>query len=124
MGRGRENIVMNGKNYWILFDTGSRNNYIVKEATSSLPILKLRTPQYTLISGEEREITEMYFLSCFVHNLPITAYPIVVNELGEDEAHKKIEVLIGALTMQEWGIRPIPDEERLDMSYYPKIRIS
>jgi hypothetical protein len=27
-------------------------------------------------------------------------------------------VLFGALAMQQWGIRPIPDKETLDMSHY------
>jgi len=30
------------------------------------------------------------------------------------------QVLLGALAMQQWGIRPIPDEERLDMSHYTR----
>ena len=28
MGRIRKNIVIDNKNYWTLFDSGSRNNYI------------------------------------------------------------------------------------------------
>jgi hypothetical protein len=28
--------------------------------------------------------------------------------------------LFGALAMRQWGIRPVPDEERLDLGHYPE----
>jgi hypothetical protein len=31
-----------------------------------------------------------------------------------------IEVLFGALAMQQWGIRPITDQEKLDLTHHPK----
>ena len=37
-----------------------------------------------------------------------------------DEEGKPIEVLFGALAMQQWGIRRNPAEEKLDLSHYPK----
>ncbi len=43
-----------------------------------------------------------------------------MEEIGSDEEGRRIEVLFGALAMQQWGIRPIPDEERLDLTHYPK----
>jgi hypothetical protein len=33
---------------------------------------------------------------------------------------RRIEVLFGALAMQQWGIRRVPDEERLGLSHYPE----
>jgi len=41
---------------------------------------------------------------------------MVVKDIGKDEEGKPIEVLFGALAMQQWGIRPVPDEERLDLA--------
>ena len=29
-------------------------------------------------------------------------------------------ILFGALAMQQWGIRPVPDQEKLDLSHYSK----
>jgi len=49
----------------------------------------------------------------------ILAHARVLEEIGVDEHGKRIEVLIGALTMQEWGIRLNMEEEKLDMSHYP-----
>jgi hypothetical protein len=39
---------------------------------------------------------------------------------GLSDAGKAIEILFGALAMQQWGIRPVPDEEKLDLSHYPE----
>ena len=44
----------------------------------------------------------------------------VLDEIGKDEEGKPIEVLFGALAMQQWGIRPIPGKATLDMSHYSK----
>jgi len=44
---------------------------------------------------------------------------MVVDEIGTDEDGRAIEILFGALAMRQWGIRLIPDEEKLDLSHYP-----
>ena len=50
----------------------------------------------------------------------ISTHAMVVDDIGTDEEGKSIEILFGALAMQQWGIRPVPDEERLDLSHYPE----
>ena len=45
----------------------------------------------------------------------------MIDQIGKDEDGKPIEILFGALAMQHWGIRPVPDEERLDLSHYPEV---
>jgi len=53
---------------------------------------------------------------------------MVVDEIGNDETGKPIEILFGALAMQQWGIRLIPEpvlseverQEKLDLSHYPE----
>ncbi len=50
----------------------------------------------------------------------ISTHAMVVDEIGLDEDGKAIEILFGALAMQQWGIRPIPDQEKLDLSHYPE----
>lgn len=54
-----------------------------------------------------------------VEGRPISTHVMVVDKLGRDEDGKSIEILFGALAMQQWGIRPVPDEEKLDMTHYP-----
>ena len=67
-----------------------------------------------------REINTSALLQAEVDGHPISTHALVVDEIGNDEDGKPIEVLFGALAMQLWGIRPVPDEERLDLSHYPE----
>jgi hypothetical protein len=41
-----------------------------------------------------------------------------VCELLKDEDGRSLEILFGALALQQRGIRSILDEERLDLSHY------
>ena len=50
----------------------------------------------------------------------ILTQALVVGDIGGDEDGRPIEILFGALAMQEWDIRLIPEEERLDLSHYPE----
>ena len=59
-------------------------------------------------------------LEAEIQGRPISTHALVVEEIGKDEDGTAIEILFGALAMQQWGIRPIPDEERLDLSHYPE----
>jgi len=45
---------------------------------------------------------------------------MVIDEIGQDEDGTRIEILLGALAMQQWGIRLVPDREELDLSHYPE----
>lgn len=44
---------------------------------------------------------------------------MVIDRIGTDEEGKPIEILFGALAMQQWGIRLVPETETLDLSHYP-----
>ncbi|MFQ6093500.1 MAG: hypothetical protein ACE5OR_12660, partial [bacterium] len=55
-----------------------------------------------------------------VEGLWVRTHARILDKIGNDEKGKKIEVLFGALAMEEWGIHPVPEEERLDMTHYPK----
>ena len=58
-------------------------------------------------------------LEAEIEGHPIATHALVIDNIGQDEDGEQIEILFGALAMQQWGIRPIPDEERLDLSKYP-----
>jgi len=74
----------------------------------------------TALGGEIRETKTSAILEAEVEDYPISTHAWVLDEIGKDEDGKPTEILFGALTMQQWGTRPIPDEERLDLSHYPK----
>ncbi len=48
----------------------------------------------------------------------ISTHALVIETIGNDEDGTPIEILFGALAMQQWGIRPL--EARLDLSHYPE----
>jgi len=120
MGRVRANVVVAERNCWTLFDTGARNTYVVQDIASLLPVFELERVEPVSLGGEVHRVKKECRLVCLVEGLPVRAHARVLDEIGTDEEERRIEILIGALTMQEWGIRPIPDEERLDMTHYPK----
>ena len=74
----------------------------------------------TALGGEVKETNTSAILQAEIESHPIATHALVIDEIGKDENGKPIEILFGALAMQQWGIRPIPDEDRLDLSHYPE----
>jgi len=120
VGRIRQMINVNGRECWTLFDTGARNTYVIPKVALSLTTSKLRKPFRSAIGGEVKETTEAALLEAEVEGRRISTHAMVIDEIGEDEDGKPIEILFGALAMQQWGIRLIPEQEKLDMTHYPE----
>ncbi len=121
MGRVREYIQVNGRKCWTLFDTGALNTYVTKEVAGFLTTSKLKRVFRSALGGSTKVAKESAILDATIEGHSISTHAMVINEIGADENGKAIEVLFGALAMQQWGIRPIPDQEKLDMSHYPKV---
>jgi hypothetical protein len=120
MGRIREFIRINGKKYWTLFDSGARNTYVVPEVATLLATTKLPKPFKSAIGGKVRKTSTAALLVAQIEGHNISTNAMVVEDIGKDEDARPIEVLFGALAMQQWGIRLVPAEERLDLTHYPK----
>lgn len=118
MGRIRQFIDINGHRCWSLFDTGARNTYVVPEVASRLVTSTLEQPFRTALGGSVKEAKQTAILEAKVEGCAISTHAMVVDKIGTDEEGREIEVLVGALAMQQWGIRPVPDQEKLDMSHY------
>lgn len=119
MGRIIEDIKINGKKYRALFDTGSRNSYIIAKATNGFPKLNV-SPKKVGLGGTSRILKKKCIFEARINGKPADIEAYIVNKLGKDEEGKEIHILFGSLMMQKWGIRPVPDEERLDLSHYSK----
>lgn len=119
MGRIRQMIDVHGRESWTLFDSGARNTYIIPAVASVLTTSDLDQPIRTTLGGQVRESTKTALLEAKVEGLPISTHAMVIERIGKDDDGKPIEVLFGALAMQQWGIRLIPEQEKLDMSHYP-----
>jgi hypothetical protein len=121
MGRVREHIRVNGKKCWTLFDTGARNTCVVPAVAALLATGKLPKPFRPALGGSVKKATKWAVLNAEVQKHKVSTHAMVINEIGADEDGKPIEILFGALAMQQWGIRPVPDEERLDLTHFPKV---
>jgi hypothetical protein len=120
MGRVREHIRVNGKKCWTLFDTRARNTYVVPAVAALVVTKKLSKPFRSALGGKVRKTTTGAFLEAQVKNQKVFTHAMVIDDVGKDEDGKPIEILFGALAMRQWRIRPVPDEERLDLTHYSK----
>ena len=120
MGRIKQPIKVDGRDCWTLFDTGARNTYVTSTVAKGLKTsVKPRTIR-TALGEESKETNTAAILEAEIEGHPISTHALVIDEIGKDENGTPIEILFGALAMQQWGIRPVPDEERLDLSHYPQ----
>jgi hypothetical protein len=120
MGRVRQYIDIKARKCWTLFDTGARNTYVVPEIAALLVTSQLGKPFRSALGGKVRKASQAAVLDAEVEGCKISTHAMVIDEIGKDEEGRPIEVLFGALAMQQWGIRPLPDQEKLDMSHYSK----
>ena len=120
MGRVRANIAIADQSFWALFDTGATNTYVVEEVASLLLTFPMERPEPVALAGRVHRVEQGCILSCQIEGFSVWVPARVLAEIGVDEQGKRIEILFGALAMQQWGIAPIPKEERLDMTHYPQ----
>ena len=120
MGRVKENIEVKSKKFWTLFDTGARNTYVVPKVAALLSTSELAKPFKSHLGGSIKKAKRTALLEGTVEGCRVSTHAMVIDEIGKDEDGRPIEILFGALAMQQWGIHPIPEEEKLDMSHYSK----
>jgi hypothetical protein len=120
MGRVRSNVIVAGQSFWALFDSGARNTYVVEEVASLLLTFPMARPEPVALAGRVHTVERGCNLTCLIDGFTVEVRARVLPEIGVDEQGKRIEILLGALAMQEWGIALIPQEERLDMTHYPR----
>jgi hypothetical protein len=120
MSRIRANIKVNGRDWWTLFDTGARNTYVVADVAKNLLSWDMPRTEPAALGGKVHNITRGYMLIGTIKGFWIQTHARILEEIGHDEKDQRIEILFGALAMEEWGIHPVPDEDRLDLTHYPK----
>ena len=120
MGRIRELIQVNSKKCWTFFDSGAQNTYVVPSVAAHLTTIKLSKTFRSALGGHVKRATEAALLDAEIEGKKIFTNAMVIDEIGNDEDGRPIEILFGALAMQQWGIRLVLNEERLDLTHYPK----
>ena len=113
-------VSVDGRQCWTLFDTGARNTYVVPSVAEVLQTSQTPRTIRTALGGAVKETHTAALLEAEIQGHPISTHALVIDEIGLDEKGIPIEILFGALAMRQWGIRPIPDEEKLDLSHYPE----
>lgn len=121
MRRVKREVEVEGRSFWALFDTGSMNTYVVEEVASLLPTFALNKPEPTGLGGRTQQVEKECRLACLVEGHSIHVLALVLPQIGSDEGGRRVEILLGALAMQQWGIAPIPKEEGVDMTHYPEM---
>jgi hypothetical protein len=120
MGRIREFIQVNGKKYWTLFDSGARNTYVTPQVATHLTTTELPKALKSALGGGVKKASQAALLLARVEKHHISTNAYVIDEIGRDEDGRPIDVVLGALAMQQWGIRLVLEEERLDLTHFPK----
>ena len=120
MGRIRQMIAVDGRNCWTLFDSGARNTYVTPSVAELLKTSPTPRTIRTALGGAAKETNTEAFLHAEIEGHHVSTYALVIKDFGKDEDGKPIEILFGALAMQQWGIRLLPAEEKLDLSRYPE----
>ena len=118
MGRVRAPLESNGTKLWTLFDTGARNSYILKTEAAPFGPRPIPIPRTVGLGGKTRTLSDICLVVALLEGRQVEFEAYVVDELGMDDGGRPIQILFGALAMQKWGVRPIPDEERLDLTHF------
>lgn len=113
MARIVKNIEVGGKRLKALFDTGSLRSYIRAEFRP--PFFRKVSPITVGLRGLVRRLDERCDLTATIDGLEFDMMAYIVKDLGETE-YGPLDVIVGALTMEEWYIKLDPQRGELDLS--------
>lgn len=118
MGRIREEIEIDGRKCWALFDSGARNSYITRDAVSKLTARSLPQTRQIRLGGATHQITETCIVLANLEGRSLDFQAWVIDEIGCDEDGRPIDVLFGALGMRLWDIKLDLPNEKLDLTHF------
>lgn len=113
MSRIVKEIGVEGRQLRALFDTGSLRSYVKAEFRP--PATRRVSPITVGLGGTVRQLDERCDFTARIDGLEFDMTAYVVEELGETE-HGPLDLLVGALTMEEWYIKLDPQKGELDLS--------
>ena len=114
-------IDVQGRPSWTLFDSGARNTYVVPDVAARLLTTHLPSPMHTRLGGGTKTSSQTAVLVGKIAGKDFSTQAFVIDGIGADDDGTAIEILFGALAMQQWGIRLVPESEDLDLSHYPEV---
>jgi hypothetical protein len=108
-------IEIAGKTALALFDTGSLHTYVALRLLEGVPSQTLRHPYKVALGGRVIEVSVHCLVDGTIEGLEFMTSAVPVDKVGKVDG-KEVDVIIGALTMEEWEIIPNPKEGSLDLS--------
>ena len=120
MSRIFQELEVKGKKLLTLFDTGSDITYVTKDALpKGIHCEKMQERTHHLAS-ETHKITQSCILPIKLDGQDFAIQAFVVNSIGGGgkpiETNRKIDLLFGAVMMEEWDIKLDPKKKKLDIS--------
>ena len=114
MARTFRNIQIEGKEAFVLFNTGSSRSYVRKEFGSKT---RWKTaPLEVGLEGHSFKVSEVCGLNCTIEGLEFDIKAYLIEEIGKDEQGREIDAIIGATAMEEWGLIPDPKTGLIDLT--------
>jgi len=120
MGRIFANIRVGRRDCWTLFDSGAERTYVVKDVARELSRGRLKKTWSTRLGGSVHRIRQDCTLRATVEGKQLDTRAYVIDEIGHDPKGQPIDILFGALSMQEYQIVLDMKNEALDLSHFPK----
>lgn len=108
-------IEIEGQQSLALFDTGSLHTYVVRTLLSAVPIRPLLEPYKVALGGKVLNIQEHCSIQGKIEGWGFHTEAIPIEELGNIDG-KKIDILIGAITLEEWEITLSPKDGTLNLA--------
>ena len=106
MGRIIKTIEIEGRPV-ALFDTGATYTCVCSPLLRGAPRMKIKRPVRVTLGGQNIEIKALCFFEGKIEGLDFFADAVPVRKLGHADGHK-LEVIIGARTMEQWELRLDP----------------
>jgi len=121
MGIIIQDIAFDGIKKKALFDSGSITSYITKDALPECAVCISIKPIDVSLGGKHHRITKRCFVPGKLNEIPFEFDAFVIDELGKvlDVKQKRkiqLDILVGATTMEEWGIYLNPKKQTLDLT--------
>jgi hypothetical protein len=87
---------------------------------TGLKVERLKDTFEVGLGGKTRKIKEWCFVQEGIKGNPFHLISWVIEDLGQDEKGREIELLFGATDMQVWNIQMDLEKEKLDLSRFRK----
>jgi predicted aspartyl protease len=108
-------IEIEGKNAIAFFDTGFMHTYVSRKLLKDIPIRPLSEPYKVALGGKIIEVKEYCALEGKIEGFVFHTEVIPIDEIWRVDG-KAVDVIIGALTLEEWEISINPKDGTLDLS--------